>query len=364
VLAGLRPCSESIGTRAFAGVSCVGCASNRRSGRLVLTVTRSPVETPADWLRTGAPGAAASPLCDLSAHPALAVDVSLLRRRGVWAAPDGRLPDSRRCCSGALGAHRATKIKARAVRQAGVRALAPYIPSAAATQRSSLRPVRQLCASSWCSSSAVPFCWVKLSKRTGERTCGAFRGGYRRAARRCYLARFLACQDRFVPWPESGPPRERHLSGRESGPVESGSRGHKGDADAAQRGDEQASVASHEGRSLRPDPDDSGSNTARFRAAADWLRTVSAVPLCWRWSDRLAGWLIQVRKILVQRADRDPSAFGDFVGGRGRVAVVGKNASCGIQNPLPGLGGSLLFGLLALPKSVRWCDRGSPEKCE
>jgi hypothetical protein len=44
--------------------------------------------------------------------------------------------------------------------------------------------------------------------------------------------------------------------------------------------------------------------------------------------------------------------------------VVGKNASCGFENPLPGLGGSLLFGLLALPKSVRWRDRGSPGKCE
>jgi hypothetical protein len=71
-----------------------------------------------------------------------------------------------------------------------------------------------------------------------------------------------------------------------------------------------------------------------------------------------------VRKILVQRADRDPGALGDPIGGPCRVAVLSKNMSRGIQNPLPGLGGSLLFGLLALPKSVRWRDRGPPGKCE
>jgi hypothetical protein len=71
-----------------------------------------------------------------------------------------------------------------------------------------------------------------------------------------------------------------------------------------------------------------------------------------------------VRKVLVQRADRDPGALGDPVGGPGRVAVLGKNVSRGIQNPLPGLGGPLLFGLLALPKSIRRRDLGPPGKCE
>jgi hypothetical protein len=73
---------------------------------------------------------------------------------------------------------------------------------------------------------------------------------------------------------------------------------------------------------------------------------------------------IFVRKVLVQRTDRDPGAFGDAVGGPGRIAVLGKNVSCGIQNSLPGQGSTLLFGLLALPKSVRWRDRGPPGKCE
>jgi len=68
-----------------------------------------------------------------------------------------------------------------------------------------------------------------------------------------------------------------------------------------------------------------------------------------RGQDRVLVW-----KVLVERTDRDVRGLGNAIGGAAAVAELGENASSGIEDALSGLGGPLLFRLLAGAESVRW----------
>lgn len=69
---------------------------------------------------------------------------------------------------------------------------------------------------------------------------------------------------------------------------------------------------------------------------------------------------VLVGEVLIQGSDRQARSFGDAVGGPGGISVLGENVSSRVEDALPGFRGPLLFGLLALPKSVRRGDRLSP----
>src|SRR6202161_3087980 len=63
---------------------------------------------------------------------------------------------------------------------------------------------------------------------------------------------------------------------------------------------------------------------------------------------------VLVRKVLVQRADRQLGVRSDAVGRPGGIAVHGENVSCRIQYPLSGLRCPILLWLLTRLKSIRW----------
>src|SRR6202020_728782 len=60
-----------------------------------------------------------------------------------------------------------------------------------------------------------------------------------------------------------------------------------------------------------------------------------------------------VRKVLVQRADRQLGVLSDAVRCPGGIAVCGENVSCRIQYPLSGLRRPVLLWLLTRLKSIR-----------
>src|SRR3984885_10685042 len=88
---------------------------------------------------------------------------------------------------------------------------------------------------------------------------------------------------------------------------------------------------------------------AARQSVAQQLGSSSDVRVHQRMQDR-----VFVRKVLVQRADRQLGVLGDAVGRPGGIAVRGENVSCRIQYPLPGLRRPILLGLLPRLKSIRW----------
>ena len=60
-----------------------------------------------------------------------------------------------------------------------------------------------------------------------------------------------------------------------------------------------------------------------------------------------------VRKVLIERSDRDPGVVRDAVRGACRVAMIGEDTSSSVKDARPSLSRSALFCLLAGLKRLR-----------